>query len=81
MSSIICHESFTDVVKNTEHLSGNIAFQAADSFCLSLSFFYPPTHVEIGAVIVTQPDQHYPVDGSIRLAIAAAVETVAVGFA
>ena len=80
MSSILGRAPFAYVVKDTEHLASNVTFQATDDFRFGLSLFHAPLEVCPGSIMVTEPDNHYSIEGGVRFAIAAPVETVAVGF-
>jgi hypothetical protein len=80
MSSILGRAPFAYVVKDTEHLASDVTFQATDDFRFGLALFYTPLQVYPGSIVVTEPDDHYSIEGGVRLAVAATVETVAVGF-
>jgi hypothetical protein len=81
MSSILKRTPFAYVVKDTEHLTGDITFQATDDFRFGFTLFHTPLQICPGPIIIAEPDNHYSMNSGIRLAVAAAVETVAVGFA
>ncbi len=80
MSSVLNGVSHAYVVKNAEYLAGDVTLQATDHFRFGLALFYTPLQVYPGSIVVTEPDDHYSIEGGVRLAVAATVETVAVGF-
>jgi hypothetical protein len=80
MSSILGRAPLAYVVKDTEHLASNVTFQATDDFRFGLSLLGAPFKVCSGSLVVTEPDNHYSIKGGVRFAVAATVETVAIGF-
>jgi hypothetical protein len=80
MSSILSRAPFAYVVKDSEDFASHVAFQATNDFRFGLALFHAPLKVYPGSIVVTEPDDHYSIEGGVRLAVAATVETVAVGF-
>ena len=80
MSSILGRAPFAYVVKDTEHLASNVTFQATDDFRFGLSLFHTSLKVCPGSIVVTESDNHYSIESSVRFAVAATVETMSVGF-
>jgi hypothetical protein len=80
MSSILSHAPFAYIVKDTEHLASNITFQTTDDFRFGFPLFHAPLKVCLSSIVVTEPDNHYSIKGGVRFAVAATVETVAIGF-
>jgi hypothetical protein len=81
MSSILDCAQFAHVIQDTEHLAGDVMFQATDDFPFGFALFHTALQVCPGPTVVPEPYDYYSMDCSIRLAVASAVKTVAVGFA
>jgi hypothetical protein len=62
-------------------LAGDVAFQASDDFGLGQSFLGAALGVGAAAGVVAEPVEHDDVEGVVGLAVAASVESVAVGTA
>ena len=80
MSSVLKRVPFAYVLKDAEHLAGDVTFQATDDFRFGLSLFHTPLKVCHGSIVVTESDNDYSIEGGIRLAIAATVKAVPVSF-
>ena len=80
MSSILSHAPFAYIVKDTEHLTGDVTFQATDDFRFGFAFFHTPLQIYPAPIVIAKPDNHYSMNSGICLAVTTAVETVTVGF-
>src|SRR5450755_1141540 len=56
--------------------AGEVAFQAADDLLLGHAFLGAPVHVGAGFGVVPEPAQHDPVQGRVRVPVAAAGQPV-----
>ena len=63
---------------DVEHFAGDEAFEAADDVLLGQSFGSASAHVGLGARVPAQAAENDPVQRSVCLPVAAAVEAVAV---
>ena len=61
--------------------AGEVAFEAADGFAVGLAFFAFAGDVGLRFGVAAEPRDRDAVDGGVDLAVAAAVEAVAVGVA
>ena len=68
-----------DVPQGGEYLAGDVAFEAADHLFLAHPLGGATAHVCPGSFVMTQPDDYDAVEGGVGLAVAAAVEAMAVG--
>ncbi len=57
------------LVKHCEHLSGHVAFQAADDLLLGFALGETARHVVLGRLVPTQPHDHDPVQRCVGLAV------------
>ena len=69
------------VPQDGEDLASNVAFEATDDLTLAHSLSGAATHVLLGPVIVSEPDDGDAMECCIGLAVASAVQPVPVGLA
>ena len=81
MSSILKRAPFARIVKDTEYLAGGVTFQTTDNFHFGFTLFHTPLQICPGPIFIAESDNHYSMNSGIRLTVAAAVKTMAVGFA
>ena len=62
-------------------LAGDVAFQTAQDVELGQALLGPPLHIGPGLRVAAHPDQGDPPQGVVGVAVAAAVQPVAVGAA
>src|SRR6266516_5203444 len=62
-------------------LAGDVAFQAADDLAFAFAFAGAPDDVGPGRLVVADADEDDPIERGVCLAVAAAVEPVAVRLA
>ena len=62
-----------------EYLAGDVAFEATDHLSLAHPLGGAAAHVGPGSFVMTQPDDYDAVERCVSLAVAAAVEAMAVG--
>ena len=67
------------VPQGGKHLAGEAAFEATDHLGLAHAFGSAAAHVCLGSFVVTQSDDYDAMERRIGLAVAAAVEAMAVG--
>ena len=75
-------DSFSYVVcvpQGGKDLAGDVSFEATDDLCLAHSVGGTTAHVCPGSFVMTQSDDYDAVESRVGLAVAAAVEAVAVG--
>src|SRR2546421_2496791 len=59
-----------------EHLTGDVALEAADDFALGAALGRPPCDVSARRFVMTHPDQGHDVEGAVRCPITTAAEAV-----
>ncbi len=73
--------SRAEFAKACENFASDISFEAADNLGLAHSFPGAASHVCLGPVVITKPDQNDAIKSGIGLAVATAVEPMPVGLA
>ncbi|SRR6266545_4377503 len=72
---------FAGLSEQCVDLAGDVAFQAADDFAFALAFADASHDVVPGRLVIAHADEDDPIERGVRLAVAAAVEPVAVRLA
>ena len=73
MSSTLGDILFTQFMKDSEDLSSDVTLKAADNLSLGKSLFCTAKKVTLSSIVIAHTDDHYPMEGSICLPVAATV--------
>jgi hypothetical protein len=81
MSRGYCHPWFLRSRQQWKDLSGDVALEATDDLSLLHAFTNATIHILAGPLIVAKPNDHYPIDCGIGLAITSSTESMSIGIA
>lgn len=68
-------------MKDSEDFASNIALETADDLGLGHPLPSATLHIRLGPLVMTEPDNHHPMESGVGLAVAAPVKPVPVGLA